>query len=95
MVCLESFGKILLKFKDKIKKFKFNLKIYGTSAICELPKTMTSASFSAVPELFFNTKVYFPLSFLTARRIVSNVLRSYLSIVILKLINYYIKYFIM
>jgi hypothetical protein len=50
----------------------------------KLPRTMTSADFSAVPELFFSIKVYFPLSFLTARRIVNNVLRSYLSIVILK-----------
>lgn len=50
----------------------------------KIPRTITSASFSAVPELFFNIKVYFPLSLLTARRTVNSVLRSYLSIVILE-----------
>lgn len=49
----------------------------------KLPKTITSASFSVDPELFFIIKVYFPLSPLTARRIVNNVLCSYLSMVIL------------
>lgn len=51
---------------------------------------MTSADFSAVPELFVNFKVYFPLSLLIARRIVNKVLRSYLSMVILKINDNYI-----
>lgn len=58
----------------------------------KLPRTITSASFSTVPELFFNTNVYFPLSDLTARRIVNNVLRSYLSMVILKITIIYILF---
>ncbi|KAE8741318.1 hypothetical protein FOCC_FOCC013172, partial [Frankliniella occidentalis] len=45
-----------------------------------LSSTTTSATPSTVPELFLSTSLYLPLSARTARRTVSTVLRSYLSI---------------